>query len=257
MKIKPLAISMLFALALIPPAPLRATSTVGAGSNLLQTDPTVTTFFGHHFEGVPLNTFDFGGAVGVQDVGTTDIIIRRLASIAVAPGSSATVPTVVDAFQLRSVEQISIMGGPVGIYYITLASERGGPESTGTMTIHMGPEGDPHGTFSSSFNLFVDVRLNSLDGTILRSQAIDIPDSGSNPWRHAPTGPIQIDGVNTKLNGLNSDLDFWIIGSVSKQTPNGVIGAGNAGTFVPDLGSTLPLLGMVVAGMGWIQRRLR
>jgi hypothetical protein len=228
---------------------------VAPGWNLLQTDPASTMLFGEPFQGVPLGTFDFvDPTIGVKDVGPTDTLIRRVAAAAVpGPGNSTTVDTVVDAFQIRSVNPVSILGGPFGIYYVTLASRRGGPVSTGTMTINFGPEGDPHGTFSSSFSLFADVRLGGLDGPILDSRVITIPDSGSVPWTHNPTGPIQIPGVNIELNGQSFENDFWIEGNVLKQTPNGTIGAGNAGLAVPDLGSSLFLLSLSLAGIGWVK----
>jgi hypothetical protein len=212
-------------------------------------------FFGEPFQGVPLGTFDFvDPTIGVKNVGLADTLIRRVAAAAVpGPGNSATVATVVDAFQIRSVGPVSILGGPLGIYYVTLASGRGGPVSMGTMTINFGPEGDPHGTFSSSFDLFVDVRFGSLAGPILDSRLISIPDSGSVPWRHNPTGPIQIAGVNIELNGQSFENDFWIEGNVSKRTPNGSIGAHNAAASVPDLGSTLLLLSLALVGIGWVK----
>ena len=227
----------------------RASDIINRGSDLLQTDPGSAVFFGQPFEGVPLGTFDFDAAIGVKDVGGTDTIIRRAGVAFVpGPGNSATVATVVDAFQLRSVGQVSLLGGPLGVYYVTLQSGRGGPLSTGTMTINFGPEGDPHGTFSSSFDLFVDVRLGSLDGPILDSRLITIPDSGSVPWRHDPTGPVQIPGINIDLNGSSFDNDFWIEGIVRKETPNGFIAAHNA--TVPDVGGTLLLLSLALVGVG-------
>ena len=50
---------------------------IAAGWDLFSTDPG-TTFGPIPFEGAPLGSFDFGGTVGVQDVGDTDTIIRRL-----------------------------------------------------------------------------------------------------------------------------------------------------------------------------------
>jgi hypothetical protein len=235
-------------------APVHATETVLPGWDLLQTDPASTMFFGQSFEGVALGTFDFDSTIGVQNVGPTDTIIQRVGPATVpGPGNSTTVGTVVDAFQLRSVGAVSILGGPVGVYYLTLASARGGPVSLGTMTINFGPGGDPEGTFSSSFDLFVDVRFGSLAGPILGSSEISIPDSGSTPWTHDATGPIQIPGVNIDLNGSTSGNDFWIEGSVSKQTPNGSIGAYNAGASVADSGETVLLLGLALLVVGSIK----
>ncbi len=238
---------MATALATLVPGPTAlAAPIVDPGWSLFQTDPATTSFFGFAFEGVPLGDFDFGGTIGLETVGPTDTIIRRLSA---AADPSAMVATVVDAFQLRSVGEVSILGGPLGIYYLTLSSARGGPASTGTMTIGFGPEGDPHGTYSSSFDLFVDIRLGSGFGPILDSRLISIPDSGAVPWRHEPTGPIQIPGVNVNLNGVDSQNDLWAIGMISKTTPNGSIGSHNAGA-VPDAGGSLLLFGLALAGIG-------
>jgi hypothetical protein len=234
---------------------VRGSNIILPGWNLLETDSGTTSLFGHSFEGVPLGTFDFGSTVGVESVGAADTIIHRTDSATAPAGGSSTVPTLVEGFQLRSVDPVSLLGGPLGIYYVTLQSARGGPESTGTMTINFGPEGDPHGTFSSSFDLFVDVRLGALNGPILDSREIAIPDSGANPWRHEPTGAVQIPGVNLNLDSNDSGSDFWIEGSVFKVLPNGVIGAHNATTGVPDAGSTLPLLGLALSGLAL--RKLR
>jgi len=232
----------------------KASDTIARGWDLFQTAPGLTTFFGQSFEGVPLGTFDFFGAIGVQNVGATDTLIRRLSTASVAgPGNSATIATVVDAFQLKSVNPVSILGGPLGIYYITLASLRGGPVSAGTMTINFGLEGDPHGTFSSSFDLFVDVRLGGLNGPILDSREVVIPDSGAVPWRHEATASIQIPGVNLYLGGAgNIANDFWVKGTVIKTTPNGGIGSTAAG--VPDAGGALVLFAISLLSLGWFQK---
>src|SRR5262245_47177420 len=143
MKTKPIALAAFIVTVLAQPVNSRATSTVAPGWNLLQTDPASTVIFGENFEGVPLITFDFGGAIGVENVGLTDTLIRRLSPATVpSPGNSVTVATAVDAFQIRTVDPVDVLG-PMGIYYATLQSKRGGPISTGTMTINFDPEGDP------------------------------------------------------------------------------------------------------------------
>jgi hypothetical protein len=223
---------------------------IDPGSQLLEFEAGSATFLGQPFEGVPLGTFNFGGIIGIQDVGPTDMIIRRLSTATVASaGNSATVTTAIDALQLKSVGPVSLMGELPQNYYVALSSRSGGPVSTGTMTINFGPEGEPHGTFSSSFNLFVDIHTVSLDGPIFASRNVIIPDSLSGPWGHQPEGPIQIQGVNVDLNGVNSDNDFWLIGDVFKVTPNGSIKGRNAGTSVPDAGSTLLLLSLALIGI--------
>jgi hypothetical protein len=256
MKRMPRALSAiaLILTALAQPTSSQASSTVSPGWNLLETVAGSTMFFGEPFEGVPLGSFDFSGSIGVKNVGPTDTIIHRVGTATVpGPGNSATVATAIDAFQLRSMDPVSILGGPLGVYYVTLQSGRGGPVSAGTMTIDFGPEGDPHGTFSSSFDLYVDVRLGSLNGPILDSRLISIPDSGSAPWRHDPTGPIQIPEVNVDLGDGTGENDFWIEGIVSKKTPNGIIVSRSAGASVPESGSTIFMLSVAFAVIGWVK----
>src|SRR5262245_52211787 len=58
---------------------------------------TGTTFGGVAFQGVPIGAFNFGGAIGVKDVGVTDTIIQRL-----APATGAAIPTQMIDLQLVS-----------------------------------------------------------------------------------------------------------------------------------------------------------
>jgi hypothetical protein len=107
---------------------------VDAGWDLFTSTPGATMFDGVPFMGVPLGTFNFGGSIGVQSVGSADTIIQRL-STAVAPtkvaGSSATVPLTLDALQLETVAPTTVFG-PLDNYFITLTPS---VPSTGAMTI--------------------------------------------------------------------------------------------------------------------------
>ena len=195
-----------------------ALSALGAGSLLAQNVLTGwdlletqvgTTFDGAPFVGVPLGTYNFGGTIGVQNVGNTDTIIQRLSTVT-AP--SGTTPLQMDALQLESATPVSLGGGPLGFYFITLQSADGtGPASTGAMTINFSPN-----TFSSSLDVFFDVHFGALNGPIVLQSNLALSNPGT-PWGNVPPpGAITINGVNQNLNGNNNLSDFWPNGSFSE-----------------------------------------
>jgi len=181
---------------------------------------TGTTFGGVAFQGVPIGSFNFGGTIGVKTVGVTDTIIQRL-----APASGAAIPTQMIDLQLMSTAPTNF-GLGVGFYFITLQSARGGPASTGSMTIGFGPEapaGSPHGTFDSFFDVFFDVRLGSLGGPIALSDTLRLTSNGV-PWNHFPTpNAVQINGVNVFLNGTDRNADFFPLGQFQEVHPTGAV----------------------------------
>lgn len=225
--------------------PLRAGGVVNAGYDLLQTEPG-TAFAGVDFVGVPLGTFDFGG--GPVATGLTDTIMQRLAP---AAGPSQSIPVEIVALQLVSATPVDF-GLGLGFYFITLQSARGGPASSGQRTIDFGPEGSPHGTFSSFFDVFFDIRLGALDGPIALSDSLIVTADGV-PWSHEPPpGAVQIPGVNTFLNGQDREADFFPIGTFVETTLTGATHALETATIVPEPASLamagLPaLLGLVAA----------
>lgn len=224
--------------------PLRshATSIIQTGWDLLATQPG-TQFMGVPFQGVPIGSYDFGG--GLQNVGNADTIVQRLAT---ANGPAQTIPIELVALQLKSVIPVDF-GLGVGIYYITLQSDRGGPASPGSMTINFGPEANPHGTFDSFFDVFFDLRLGGLDGPIAFSGDLPLT-STSTPWTHlAPSGAVLIDGVNHNLNNSNNGEDFWSGGTITHEHPNGLgTHVVDMAKRVPDTGTTLSLL-MIAIGI--------
>lgn len=190
------------------PSVARASAIVAPGWSLFETLPG-TTFQGIPFVGVPIGLFDFGGAIGVQNTGSTDTIVRRLQE---ANAPSEVIPIELVALQLRSAVPVDL-GAGLDFHFLTLQSARGGPASTGTNTINFGPEGDPHGTVDTLLNVFLDVRLGALNGPILLSDVLTVTSSGV-PWGHfPPAGAVQIPGVNILLNGADRLADFWPSGS--------------------------------------------
>lgn len=189
-------------------APARA-DTVLAGWDLFQS--TVgTEFMGIPFAGVPIGTsFTFpptnpeGNPIVPPNpnLGATDTIIERLSNVTAAPGGSGTTQLAMQDLQLMTTMAVPAgtfgAGTPGGIYYLTLQSMRSaaeggpGPASTGSMTINFAnptpgppPPAQPiGGTFSSSLDVFFDLRLGSLTGPIEASENLVLTNGGT-------TGPI-------------------------------------------------------------------
>ncbi len=185
----------------------QATIDVNEGWDLFFTDDS-TEFMGLNWEGVPLGTFDFGGTIGVKNTGGIDTIMQRidLASVT-GDGLTDTIDIELVALQLVSTVQFDLDGpgpAPFGYHYITLQDMN---DSTGTMDITF--DDADGGTFDSFFNVYFDLRIGSLDGTILDSNSLPMT-SSNNPWdRIAPNGAVVIEDVDYLLNGVNTDADFW------------------------------------------------
>jgi len=177
---------------------------VAPGYDLLSTQPG-TVFFGTPFDGVPLGTYNFGGSIGVQNVGPVDTIIERFPGVS-SPGGS--VGLAIAALQLETAIPTSLDGGPVGFYFLTLQSAQGGPLSLGLESIGFGPN-----TFSSSLDVNYDLRFGSLTGPIVSSGSYVATSSGT--WTHSPAGVTTlIPGVNYMLDGADTSEDFHFGGSV-------------------------------------------
>jgi hypothetical protein len=195
----------LLAAALAVPSALQGSDTIHSGWDLLFTEPG-TTFAGVGWQGVGLGNFDFGGSTGVQWVGGVDTIVHRTTD---AHGPSDTVPLTLAALQLETVDPISFGGGPFGDYFLTLQSVRGGTASGGTMNITFGPEGEPHGTFNSTLDVFFDIRFGSLSGPIVFSSDVLLT-AADVPWGHtAPIDALLIAGVDYLLDGVDTYQDFF------------------------------------------------
>lgn len=223
---------------------------VKQGWDLLQTE-TGTTFGGVAFQGVPLGTFSFG-ALGTFAVGNADTIEQRKqdAQLAVTPGSFA-ITTELVALQLVSSVPTDF-GLGVDFYYMTLQAARGGPASTGRMTINFADAAG--GTFDSFFDVFFDVRKGALGGPIALSDTLTITNQGT-PWnRIPPPGAVVIDGVNHFLDGADTASDFWPIGTFIEVFPTGATHAVRVATPEP---GTLVLMAAGAIGLAVTARRRR
>ncbi len=166
---------------------------VSLGWDLLTTDPA-TLIDGFNWAGVPLGTYNFGGSIGVQNVGQTDTIMQRLGT----SGNGQTIPLQVNAMTLVSTTPIDLNGD---LGYLTLDPNY---TSDGTITINS------DGTFSSTLDVYFDIHFGSLDGPLDTSgEMMDITDSGN--WMpDAPSDALLIPGVNCLLNGTDTSDDLWL-----------------------------------------------
>jgi hypothetical protein len=235
-------------------------TSVGAGYDLFQTE-LGTQFLGTPFEGVPLGTYNFGGMIGVKNVGNTDTIVQRLNSTSTSPVSlpSAGTPSVslqVDALDLVSATPTNFGGAlgaiPTGYYYLTLQSTDGtGPASTGAMTIDFVTTGG--GTFTSLLDVFFDIHYGSLTGPIVYATDVPLSNAGAVWSRTAPANAVQINGVNNDLNGNSNATDFWVtapgIVGTDGTTANEVVGEAQT----PEPAS----IALFLAGGGLALRRRR
>jgi hypothetical protein len=247
------AASLLAGLSL--PTPSRA-DTVSSGYDLFTTVAAGTFYDAPgldlgNLQGVPLNTYNFGAPYGLQNVGSTDTIIQRLAPGTTLPG---TFNLQVDALQLETVAPISLFGGQYA--FVTLDPSE---VSSGTMSINAGTPG----TFTSTLNVYFDVYVGSSFVAALTTTPVATGQeetfTSSGTWSsNAPPGALLIPGVNYELDGSDTSEDFWPAAAVVETSPDA---NHEVDPTVPDATSTLALvlmpLGLVAlaAARGKVARR--
>jgi hypothetical protein len=229
-------------------------STIDPGWSLYAST-NVTTFDTLQFTGVPIGSYNFGGAIGTKNIGNTDIILQRTGTITASgalPQTPAPSPIAITDLQLETVTPTSAFG-PLAFYFLTLQSVHGGTSSTGTLTATFNTA--TNGTFSSSVDIFYDIRQGSLTGPIVTSGDSTVSLSGA-PWQRFAdnVNDVAISGVNSNLNGFSNASDFWDNGSINLS------GGGFTQTLAPAVvavpePSSLALAALGLTGFFFLRNR--
>lgn len=201
-------------------SPCRGALVVGQGHDLLGTVASQYNFGGAgglgivHFVGVPIGTFDFGS--GAVNVGSTDTILKRN-SIVNLPDptppilASQTIPIEIKALSLRSATPLnwSGFGGIAGEFVRTiLVADTGSSMKIYNGPLDTTPNPDVIGQFDSTLNF--DILLQGMTSGASAPFSLTFTQTGG-LWTREPPGPsaVLIDGVNHKLNGIDTSTDFF------------------------------------------------
>jgi len=237
------------------------TVSVAVGYDLFESVGNASNFPGlGSLMGVPIGNYNFGGAIGLQNVGNTDTIIQRLqAATVTAPGAityPVTAPTIglsVAALQLETTQPVNFGGFGLDNYFVTLTPT---VASTGTMDITFASAAG--GTFASTLDLNLDIHKGSLNGAVVDSLTnIVLTNSGAGWGRIAPPDAVLINGVNNLLDGNDTNQDFWPVPPVMETHPGGGVHVvTNASIPEPSTWIMLFTAGIIVPAYGrWARRR--
>jgi hypothetical protein len=231
------------------------------GSDYLTTIAAGTTFPGlGNLMGVPL-----GGLAG-----NADTVVQREADAVFPSGPVSTAPAIsiaLAALQLETVAPVN-PGPGLDFYFITLQSARGGPASMGSMTITLtsaddGTAANPEGTFSSSIDVFFDIRKGSLSGPIISSTDLVLSNSSTAwdatnpPGANIVSGPVGTFAANLHTGKASNQMDFFPVGPFNESHPSGAVHAvqeSNA-SLVPEPGTSLLFGAGLLALAGLLKRK--
>jgi hypothetical protein len=232
------------------------------GSDYFTTVPAGTTFPGlGNLMGVPLGGVD----------GNADTVVQRLQD-AVFPGlPTSTAPSIniaLAALQLETVAPVNFAGNGVDNYFVTLQSARaaGGTASLGTMTITLtslddGTAANPEGTFTSSIDVFFDIRKSSLNGPIVFSTDLVLSnsttawDATNPPGALLVTGPVGTQSANEHTGKNPNQMDFFPVSPFNESHPSGAVHSVQQ-TTTPEPGTSL-LFGVGLLALAGLLNRKR
>ncbi len=226
---------------------------VFAGYDLFETQ-SGTTFLGTPLKGVPVNSYNFGGVIGTQNVGTTDTIVQRLNNA----GPSVLNGTAPTSLQMNFLDMVTTapttFGGalPLNTYYIFL-----NPASPSTGTMNITYLTAISGTFQSSINVNYMIGTAPNDpSSAVTTGSSTLTTPGPVNWSDtAPLGALQIPGVNLNLNGSTINNDFWPNSSFVEDHPAGAHHIVNNAVATPEPGSLALVFASASVGLGLLRRR--
>lgn len=240
------------------------------GTTTFQTAPALTILTGSDYLSTAPGTFiDFSlygspfglGVVELEGTptgpGNTDTIVERKDDATVVnPGDTDTVEIELVALSLQSVSPVDIGG----TFFDISVGLDGTQPSVGELELTLDNAGTPSGTFSSFFDVFVEISLvDASTGVIgptfsgfpsLRLEGIGNWTSELPPQSVVVTGPPGDQTANTHDPLSPDSFDFYIDGLVVEEHPGG--GARHVARFsvIPEPGTTTVLcIGAIVLGL--------
>lgn len=161
---------------------------------------------------------------------------------------------------------VGVPVGPGNTDTIVRRTADPGTPSLGMMTIHMASLDDPspgvpEGTFDSFFDVFFEIRLDTLHGPLASTGQLQLSSQGT-PWDANPSpfdllvnGLVGNAAANWHTNKGAGQLDFFP-GPISESHPSGAVHNVTL-TSIPEPGTLgLMLAGLVALGARFTRRRL-